>query len=217
MNGISDLDVTTDKKQPRGAKRRARTRAELLAAARQVFANHGYHDASIQDITAIADVGVGTFYLHFRDKEEAFTILIDEALLIIENQVVSEVAEHQKFSLAVIIRSILTHAYEQRDLFRIALTGKEVPSRALRIEDQIAKGLTRALDRVTSTDLQGYNIPLLARLITGIIAQGISWWFDMSAPDVTPEQMSEQILQLLQHGLPASLFADEHAEQESGT
>ena len=47
--------------QPRVSRKRARTRAELLAAARQVFAARGYHDASIAEITQLADVGVGTF------------------------------------------------------------------------------------------------------------------------------------------------------------
>src|SRR5713226_1175453 len=54
--------------QSRVARRRARVRADLLAAARQVFARRGYQDATITEITQLADVAMGMFYLHFRDK-----------------------------------------------------------------------------------------------------------------------------------------------------
>jgi AcrR family transcriptional regulator len=40
-----------------------RTRTRILEAAEQVFAKHGYHDASIVKITEAAGVAQGTFYL----------------------------------------------------------------------------------------------------------------------------------------------------------
>src|SRR5438132_14402293 len=64
----------------RKERRRARTRADLIAAARRVFAARGFHEASIADITAAADVAVGTFYVHFRDKEAVLAAILDEGL-----------------------------------------------------------------------------------------------------------------------------------------
>jgi AcrR family transcriptional regulator len=49
-----------------------RTRAALVEAARRVFAEHGYHDATIGDITAEADVAHGTFYTYFESKRDLF-------------------------------------------------------------------------------------------------------------------------------------------------
>src|SRR2546421_6507692 len=72
------------------SRKKARTRADLLAAARQVFAARGYHEASIAEITQAADVGVGTFYLHFRDKDEIFNTLLEEGLRDIRAQVRAE-------------------------------------------------------------------------------------------------------------------------------
>ena len=54
-----------------------RTRQKLLEAAEQVFADLGYHDASIVKITEAAGVGQGTFYLYFSSKREVF----DEVVL----------------------------------------------------------------------------------------------------------------------------------------
>ena len=52
--------------------RGTRTRARLLAVATDVFAERGYHDASIVKITEAAEVGQGTFYLYFDSKQAIF-------------------------------------------------------------------------------------------------------------------------------------------------
>jgi AcrR family transcriptional regulator len=49
-----------------------RTRAALVQAAGRVFAERGYHDATIGDITAAADVAHGTFYTYFESKRDLF-------------------------------------------------------------------------------------------------------------------------------------------------
>jgi AcrR family transcriptional regulator len=67
---------------PTGADGRAlsargtRTRTRLLEAAETVFAEHGYHDASVVKITEAAGVGQGTFYLYFASKQEVFDELV---------------------------------------------------------------------------------------------------------------------------------------------
>jgi AcrR family transcriptional regulator len=52
------------------------TRQKLLDAAEPVFAELGYHDASIVKITEAAGVGQGTFYLYFASKKELFDELV---------------------------------------------------------------------------------------------------------------------------------------------
>ena len=56
--------------------RGVRTRQRLLEAAEQVFADLGYHDASIVKITEAAGVGQGTFYLYFESKKGIFDELV---------------------------------------------------------------------------------------------------------------------------------------------
>jgi AcrR family transcriptional regulator len=58
------------------SKRGERTRRRLLEAAEAVFAELGYHDASIVKITEAAGVGQGTFYLYFASKKEVFDELV---------------------------------------------------------------------------------------------------------------------------------------------
>jgi AcrR family transcriptional regulator len=65
------------------------TRKRLLEAAEQVFADLGYHDASIVKITEAAGIGQGTFYLYFRGKKEIF----DELVLDLNHRVRRAIAE----------------------------------------------------------------------------------------------------------------------------
>jgi AcrR family transcriptional regulator len=52
----------------------------LLAAARSVFARLGIEAASVRDIVRASELGVGTFYEYFRDKQEVLEAVIEEAL-----------------------------------------------------------------------------------------------------------------------------------------
>jgi len=60
-----------------------RTRHRLLEAAERVFAEVGYHEASIVKITEAAGVGQGTFYLYFESKKAVF----DEVVLDLNSRV----------------------------------------------------------------------------------------------------------------------------------
>ncbi|MSP42355.1 MAG: TetR/AcrR family transcriptional regulator [Alphaproteobacteria bacterium] len=57
-------------------KRKAESRQRLLAAARQLFVERGYHDTRPQDISRLAGVGHGTFYLYFSDKKACFQAFV---------------------------------------------------------------------------------------------------------------------------------------------
>lgn len=70
------MAIRRKKPTPAGAAR-AERRQQILAAARDVFAKRGYHQATIDDIVAATGVARGTFYLYFEDKRAIFEDLID--------------------------------------------------------------------------------------------------------------------------------------------
>ena len=208
MNNNSQSDFH-DEQQGRGTRKRERTRGELLKAARQVFARRGYHDASIAEITELADVGVGTFYLHFRDKDEIFTTMLADGMRELRDRVLAEAEQAGPGrAFPATIRAIFRHAYAQRDLFQIALSGERRLSSTLKAQTNMIEGFTRAFERLQSLgQLDGFDVPLLARFITGIITQGIMWWFENDEPP--PNVMANQVLRLLREGLPAQLLIED--------
>ncbi|MEU0414232.1 helix-turn-helix domain-containing protein [Streptomyces griseorubiginosus] len=60
-------------------RRRERTRNALVYAAQRLLAERRT-DVAIQEITELADVGVGSFYNHFDSKEDLFRAAVAEAL-----------------------------------------------------------------------------------------------------------------------------------------
>ncbi|MEU0134109.1 TetR/AcrR family transcriptional regulator [Streptomyces sp. NPDC006296] len=64
----------------RGERRKLRTRAALIEAAQELYADRGDFEVSIQQITEAADVGFGSFYNHFSSKTELLDAAIAEAL-----------------------------------------------------------------------------------------------------------------------------------------
>lgn len=59
---------------------RARTRADLLAAAAEVFARHGYHGTSVDMVAEAAGYTKGAVYSNFASKEDLFLALLEARL-----------------------------------------------------------------------------------------------------------------------------------------
>lgn len=62
-------EITTEQKQVK--------REAILAAAREVFAEKGFHATGIAEIAARLDVGHGTIYRYFQNKLDIFLTLYD--------------------------------------------------------------------------------------------------------------------------------------------
>jgi AcrR family transcriptional regulator len=72
----------------RSSTARTERRRQILDAAKQVFADAGYHGASIHAIIARAEIARGTFYLYFESKEAVFGALLDEAMAELRSRIV---------------------------------------------------------------------------------------------------------------------------------
>jgi AcrR family transcriptional regulator len=68
--------------QDRNERRKARTRAKLLTAARRLFASQGFEQTTIRDVAAQADTALGSFYNYFRTKDELLGALLEDALTV---------------------------------------------------------------------------------------------------------------------------------------
>jgi AcrR family transcriptional regulator len=66
-----------------------RERADrILDAAGELILRHGYRKVTVEDIAALADVGKGTIYLHWRTKDELYeALLLRESIEVVEEYV----------------------------------------------------------------------------------------------------------------------------------
>ena len=84
MMARSKSDAASPARSPsapdRHTRRRQRTRAQLIEAAKILFAREGIDSTRINDITEAADVGFGSFYNHFDSKEAIVEAVLEEAV-----------------------------------------------------------------------------------------------------------------------------------------
>ena len=78
-----------------------RTRELLMRAMLELISEKGYEAVSVQDITDRADLGRGTFYLHFKNKEDVLWMIMEEYFnresAAIDEQVAAEPSPKREF------------------------------------------------------------------------------------------------------------------------
>jgi AcrR family transcriptional regulator len=67
-------------------------RAQILEAARRVFARHGFEGATVDHIARVAHVAKGTIYLYFRSKDEILKQALEEDLEALGRETVPAIA-----------------------------------------------------------------------------------------------------------------------------
>jgi AcrR family transcriptional regulator len=67
-------------RKDRAQKRAKKTRKKLKKAALDIFSEKSVDATTVEDITEKADVGKGTLYQHFSDKEEIVVALVEETV-----------------------------------------------------------------------------------------------------------------------------------------
>lgn len=151
--------------EPRLNKRQqqaAETRERMLLAAGDVFAERGYQAASVGAITKRADTAHGTFYLYFKNKDDAFAQVLHAIQEQIKHDSRAALSEDRFESLAGAIRGFLIVFVQYRGLMRAFLEGMMLSPQieaswremradfttriAHRLEREHAAGVVRALD-----------------------------------------------------------------------
>ncbi len=81
------------RKAAKNEKKSSRTRALLMDAAVSVFAKKGVDTSSVNDIIAASNVSHGTFYYHFKNKDEIVDAVGRSITASIVNQVEQEISQ----------------------------------------------------------------------------------------------------------------------------
>jgi AcrR family transcriptional regulator len=191
------LARTTDGAPNRFDRRREKTREDLIEAAERVISRKGLHQTRIADIAAEADVGLGTFYLHFKTKNEIFMELVEQGA----GQMRREIAEAKAAAtdpadkLRIAIDNILSAATEEPELFRIVFG--HTPA-FLDLMDRVFDLFIEDF-RADLTPVAGDQADTIAHLIVGMLSQAISWMLDN--PELSREQLRTTIVNFALGGL----------------
>jgi AcrR family transcriptional regulator len=64
-----------------------RTKRKIFDTAIKLFAEKGYSETSVEEITAVTGIAKGTLYYHFAKKEDIFNFLVEEGMKLIKNSI----------------------------------------------------------------------------------------------------------------------------------
>lgn len=148
---------------PAGGGRRkqaADTREVLLAAAREVFDDRGYHATTVGAITEQANTAHGTFYLYFKNKEDVFCDVITGIAADLYERVVADLtddparsAETTEASVQSLLEVYSDHVGSWRGLYEGALQSSSIRDIWLQLRHAFIERLS---DRLRELQDAGY-------------------------------------------------------------
>lgn len=109
------------------------TREVILQIAAEEFLQKGFYDASLRNIAEMAGVTTGSFYWHFKSKEELFDSVVGEHYLYVMNVFKAFIEDSSDLSISERLKNmrsislkclstILTYMYEHPLIFKILIS-----------------------------------------------------------------------------------------------
>ena len=183
---VEDVPATT-----RRTSRGERTRARLLAAAREVMAERGFAAARIEDIVATAGVSHGTFYTYFENKSVILDALIDTTAGQLQ-AVVDEPWEgpHGQAAIAAVIGRFVRVFAGHADVVQVWLEASAHDAHFAARLTEVRGGYVARVAQVLAPELEGTDHdPMLAAgalvaMVEGTVTQQLA-----HAPQLDPSAL----------------------------
>jgi AcrR family transcriptional regulator len=189
----------------------AATAEQLLAAAREVFESRGYVATTVGAITEVANTAHGTFYLYFRNKEDAFCQVVARAADDLYREATAPGGGDAYTWLEASIRGYLRVYSAHRGLWRCLLEGMHhsaaVEQMWLELRRPFMDRIERSLERLGGT---GSIRPLDPRPTAHALGAMVEWSAfcqvelgEPGGPDVSLDGLARTLTDLWFHSLRA--------------
>jgi AcrR family transcriptional regulator len=206
------VSVRSTTPSPPGPQQRlpaSQRRVLLVEAALEVFAEHGFGGASLDQIARRAGVTKPLLYRHFASKSEIYVRLLEsekEALLDAVAAAVEPVGEPEP-RLRAGIEAFFDHVEQRPFARRLLFRDPEADDAAAAAHDEAHRAMTRALaallasnPRLLASDPQrALTLELFAQVLKTALNAAAAWW--LAHPETGRETIVERTMQLLGPGL----------------
>ena len=155
----------------------------LRAAARTLFVQSGYHNTRPQDIVREAGVANGTFYIHFKDKREAFLDFAEQA----QNDLLARYTDRlvgitdQRERWKTIFDTVVDYSVHHPGLLHAAFfdpvfIAPDDPQ-AWRLHDRMGHLVALAIGDQDKLDrlAQRYDVELISHALCGMLRHGMMY------------------------------------------
>jgi len=198
------MESNTKKPEKNRVQKRAkRTRKKLKDAALDVFSEQSIDATTVEDITEKADVGKGTLYQHFEDKEEIVVMLVEDAVdhLIKRIRAYDPAPETLEDMLEHLLNAHYEFSVDAAEEFLLLFQGKvllRLQSDTLdELEEPYMRYLVEIEDQV-SAYLSPRIDPLKVRRLACAVAGFVFGFFSFAMIGMTEDEMEMSIKPLRQ-------------------
>lgn len=208
-----------DDRRPRGVRlpRRER-RAQLLAAALEVFVAQGYHAAAMDDIAERAGVSKPVLYQHFPGKLELYLAILDTACdaIIANCRKALESTHDNKQRVAAAMDAFFVYVGHDTGAFRLVFESDLTNEPAVR--DHIDRVTTECADLITSVIQEDTGLPpaasrLLSVSLVGMAQVSARFWLtdtDGGLTGLSRDEAVALVSGLAWRGIRGYPLTDEH-------
>jgi len=118
------------------------TRARIIQAAGEVFADHGFDGAKVRTITERAGVNVAAVNYHFRDKAELYKLVLVDACSVkaIYRETLAKAADAPEEQLRFLIRRFMGDLFDRPDWKR-RLLAREMSMPTAALDNLVAQNI----------------------------------------------------------------------------
>jgi len=179
-------------------KRAKMTRKRLKRAALDVFSEKSIDAATVEEITEKADLGKGTLYQHFEDKEEIVVTLVEEAIEHLIERLGSYDREPE--NLEAMLEHLLNAHYEfsleAKEEFMLLFQGKLLLKLQSESLDELEEPYLRYLEEIenrVSIYLSPSIDPIKTRRLACAVAGFVFGFFSFATIGMTPDEIETSI------------------------
>ncbi len=201
------------KAEAKAEAKRDQRRREILDAAKGLFAERGFHSASISEIIKRAGIARGTFYLYFNSKDAVFESILELAIQELQVRIigvdVEEGAPPPALQLNQNVSRVLAYMLSDRALIRLILAHGLPPDAPMamrvdaffaHVEELIASSLSYGM---SVGIVRTCNASLTAAQILGSVRGGMRHLIQAHESfDVT--EVASQLIDFALHGVIVS-------------
>lgn len=178
----------------RHERHRLQTRQRLIESTLQLVLEKGFNSISIQDITDRADLGRGTFYIHFKDKEEVVWTAFQNSFQALEQEAHKQLDRQMPQVEYYGLLNIFNHAGNNRDIYRVIFGKQGSASLSALAQDFLANVFLEDIRKAPPPSGVNFYLPeeVETQILVGIITRMLFWWLETSN-DYSAEKIASMI------------------------
>ncbi|EIT85833.1 TetR family transcriptional regulator [Fictibacillus macauensis ZFHKF-1] len=180
----------------------------IMEAAAQSFTLYGYKATTMDQVAKIANVGKGTIYTFFENKEDLFREIVEDLVKQIRSVAANSIKEERRFNenLHAAIYNVLDFRKSHQLAIKIAQEGRELNTPAVleaskTLETVVLTFIKQQLQKaIIRSEIKPINVDITAYLMLKVYISLVFDW-ELEHPPLSKDEIAGLFETILMDGL----------------